>query len=353
MTTADLSSSLDVWIHFAEFGCVVVIIGILGESVELLAKLGKRKDFKKWFSERLSPNLLSPFVKLTLPEKLWIEGISLILVAIGLLIEVVASHVVYGISDLQNLELKQEAGKAMISAAYSESNSAQVLLQVAGFNKEAADAREAAGNAFKLESIANERASKFDLARSEIEKQSEELRAKNLELQKQLQPRIITIEQITNFIFLTDKIQKISVGVRIGEMRDETFNYAWQVKHMLKQAGFKTPDSDSNNPAYPEEIHCDPATVSYYPKIGDAEKWIDLDFVWNSTNDLSVYNFRYEITNGFTRPIISKDEIGDTNVVFSALKFCFSQIGITNTVTLSKPDWVNAGQFQIFVTQKP
>jgi hypothetical protein len=33
--------------------------------------------------------------------------------------------------------------------------------------------------------------------------------------------------------------------------------------------------------------------------------------------------------------------------------FCISQIGITNTYAMSKPDWVKPGQFQIFVLQKP
>jgi hypothetical protein len=83
------------------------------------------------------------------PEKLWIEGISLILVAAGLLIEVVASHEMYAISDLQNAKIKQDAGEAMTSASHSESNSTQVLLQVAQLNKEAGDARKDAGDAMK------------------------------------------------------------------------------------------------------------------------------------------------------------------------------------------------------------
>jgi hypothetical protein len=303
MTAADLSSSLNGWIHFAEFGCIVVIVGILGESVELVAKLGKRKDFIKWFSGRLNPRLLAPFVKLTIPDKLWIEGISLILVAVGLLIEVIASHVVYGISDLQNAELKQEAGDAMTSAAHSESNSAQVLLQVAGLNKEAADARVIAG-------AANERAANTE--------------SNNLVLQKELQPRIITMEQVTNFIFLTEKItKKIPIVVHCSSNGDEAWSFATQIRTMLDRAGFLRDSSQNGIETDADRhIYATPGRA-----LGFTNEEYSVIFFNFSTNSLPAIDpYIVEYTNGFCRPIISEKDYDPR--VYEAVSQCFNEIGI-------------------------
>jgi hypothetical protein len=244
MTASDLSSSLNDWIHFAEFGCVIVIVGILGESVDLIAKLGKRKDFRKWFDGRLNIRLLTPFVKLTIPDKLWIEGISIILVAAGLLIEVVASHEVYAISDLQNAKIKQEAGEAMARASHSESNSAQVLLQVAGLNKEAADARLTAGNAEKEAGQANARAAKFDADRAMIAKEAEEIRSTNftlsIELQKMTQDRTITASQRLAFVNFFKSIPKKSLWVVTASRSGESGRFANKIRALLDAAGYAT-----------------------------------------------------------------------------------------------------------------
>ena len=84
--------------------------------------------------------------------------------------------------------------------------------------------------------------------------QVEIVRSNNVVLQQRLQPRTISIEQITNFIFLTQNMPKFPVRVGIGKINDEVFSYAMQIQSMLKQADYTTPNADTN---WIEGIHQD------------------------------------------------------------------------------------------------
>src|ERR1019366_10089190 len=62
-----------------------------------------------------------------------------------------------------------------------------------------------------------------------------------IELQKLKQFRAITPEQITNFIFLTQKIAKIPVRIIILQDGDDTESFGWQLRNMFNRAGFNPP----------------------------------------------------------------------------------------------------------------
>jgi hypothetical protein len=319
MTAAELSSSFKDWTYIAEFGAYMVIAGILGEGAELLVKLNKRKGFRKAWEYRLNPKLLFSFVKFAKPHALWIEVASLGLVAIGLIIEVAASHVAYGISDLQNAELHQEAGAAIFNAGTATNMAAQAI----------------------------ERAAKFDFARAIAEQQTAIIQSNNLVLQKELQQRIIAKEDITNFIFLTQKIPKVPIPIGTGEIRDETFNFARQLRYMFERAKFGTPISQINL-IERIDIHQGLAFYDTLPEMTD--KWDDVTLVCNTSTNPFNYGFHYELTNGFTRPIIAENEVGDTNVIYSALAFCLHQIRIN--VNCEQAAWMASNQCEFIVRQK-
>ena len=87
-----------------------------------------------------------------------------------------------------------------------------------------------------------------------------ELTNENLKLQVKLQPRGITLTQITNFVYLTKGMTKFPIRIEIGEPREEAFSYAVQIKAMLEQAGYSIPDSDTNQS---EGIVSDATTIIY------------------------------------------------------------------------------------------
>ena len=115
MSDSELLSTFRFWTHLAEFGCVMVIIGIVGEGFELVVKWWKKRWFSVGFGNRLG-NLsrvgVDWLIRRCRNRILEIETISLALVAAGLLIEIVSSHVAYGISDSQNDTLNKEAADA-------------------------------------------------------------------------------------------------------------------------------------------------------------------------------------------------------------------------------------------------
>ncbi|HEY1662508.1 MAG TPA: hypothetical protein VGI03_08830 [Verrucomicrobiae bacterium] len=69
-------------------------------------------------------------------------------------------------------------------------------------------------------------------------KQLEEMRTNNLVLQKELQPRNITLKQETNFIALCSSLPKMPIRVIIGVKDNETESFAEQVRQLLDAAGF-------------------------------------------------------------------------------------------------------------------
>jgi hypothetical protein len=123
MSDSELPIAFKFWTHFAEFGCVVVILGIIGEGLELAIKWWKRRKFRIGFGLRfddVNRARLGYLIRKVRPIHLEIETLALTLVIVGLLIEVAASHVAYGISDLQNATLNNEAAEERLKAAKLE-----------------------------------------------------------------------------------------------------------------------------------------------------------------------------------------------------------------------------------------
>jgi hypothetical protein len=172
----------------------------------------------------------------------------------------------------------------------------------------------------------------------------EELHKANLELQTKLQPRSITLEQTTNFIFLTERIPKFPIRVVVGG--NETLNYAWQIRRMLDSAKYPTPDSDTN---LSFGVFLQPGAVYLPLETGYTNEWVNAEFISDNTNDFRIFNyFEMERTNGLVRYTIND---GDTNDSYGALINAFQQIGITVTWHY-KPDWVSPNRCGVFVVQK-
>lgn len=139
MTDAELSSAFKLWTIFGVFGCVIVIIGIIGEGFELLLKWWRKRKFRVGFGLRfdnLNRGRLSAFIRRFHKFDLEIETFAIILVVLGLVIEVAASHVAYGISDLQNSLLNKEAGEARKAAGLANERAFTNELQVAILSNE-------------------------------------------------------------------------------------------------------------------------------------------------------------------------------------------------------------------------
>jgi hypothetical protein len=194
------------------------------------------------------------------------------------------------------------------------------------------DANNNAGNALKVAAAFN--------------KEAEELRSNNLVLKLKMQPRVISAIQVTNFIFLTRYIPKFPISVGVGQIRNETCNYAWQIRNMLDQAGYCAPSSDSNLAL---RIHSDPTAFQYSVIMGDTNEWDDVDFVSDSTNDFALFSgLGFQRTNGFIRVAIAPM---DTNGAYAAIINAFDQIGIPAEWHY-KPDWVGTNHCMVFVMEK-
>lgn len=129
MTTLD-SSALSAWGALADLGCFLVIVGIVGESAELLVKWGKKKRFRDGFSLRFDEKnrrKLVLLIKVIKPKILPVETVFVGMVVTGLAIEFLGTHKANGILYKNNSDLV--ATNTIIS------------LQVAVLNKEAADER--------------------------------------------------------------------------------------------------------------------------------------------------------------------------------------------------------------------
>jgi hypothetical protein len=131
-------------------------------------------------------------------------------------------------------------------------------LQVAGLNKEAANAREVAGNAEKEAAQANERAAKFDSDRVMVEKEADEIRSTNLvlsvELEKLKNPRTINPEQRNKFIELLKTYPKFPIKVFSFAGDNEAYRYASQIMDMLVKARYaNTIDQVIEQPVNPRE----------------------------------------------------------------------------------------------------
>jgi hypothetical protein len=142
------------------------------------------------------------------------------------------------LSLIESADANKAAGTAMTYAANSVSNSVQISLQVAGFNKEAAGARVAAGNAEKEAGQANERA-------ANTESNNLVLRSVVVELEAKSRWRTIAPEQKSAFIDLTKNVLKLPIRVRMADNANaETESYANRIRELLDVAGFVETNKD-------------------------------------------------------------------------------------------------------------
>ena len=209
-----------------------------------------------------------------------------------------------------------------------------------------------------LESTNNSMSLKIEDARSNnlvLEHHVELLRSNNLALETnvlslrlRLKPRTITPQQVTSFIFLTAKLVKIPIKICIGQEGEDTEMYALHVREMFNNAGFKADPTAGTG-----GITREPKRVIARP-IGFNYEWPSLILVTYGTNSFNIPDQVMlerppcEQTNGFTRPIIIKN---DTNKFLGAMALIFQQIGIY--VLLFYDDtWVKPGEFAILVPIK-
>ena len=178
------------------------------------------------------------------------------------------------------------------------------------------------------------------LENAEANLASEKLKQSNLELQIKLQPRTITEVQITNFIFLTERIPKIPVRVDVGNgvFSEETCNYAYQIRQLLNQVKYTVPDCDK---IYPMGVFNDPTRT-----------FLSTDAPTDLVMFLDVTNLPFpksEVVNGIKRTVaINGDMLG----AYAGLYFAFKDAGISIGWD-SKPEWVGTNHCEIFVRQKP
>jgi hypothetical protein len=255
-------SIFGVWGWFDILGASILLFGCAGELWMLLNKLPEHNERRAslkgfWsFLDRAESSIRRIGVRLKiirsrkfseLKEHL-LEGFFISLVAIGVGMEMCSLPFSLYVSAQSN----KAAGDAMKYAADSSSNSVQVLRQVAGLNKEAADARVIAGKA-------NERA-------ANTESNNLVLQSRVLELEAKAADRHISEKRIKDFIKSLGDTPRGGVFTGVRHPDYETLNYAAEVCSMLTNAGFtissKQNFSEDVSPFYKNSdisIHIDKA----------------------------------------------------------------------------------------------
>ena len=167
----------------------------------------------------------------------------------------------------------------------------------------------------KLAAEANERS-------KQLESTNLVLRKHVAELEIKLQPRMITAQQFTNFIFLSEKIRRIPIEINIYAEGRDTETFAMHLRDMLSSAGFGT-----NEGAGPFGINRKPQFfIGNKPKITNEVPWVY--FQTRSTNEVfGVEQVVGEVVNGRVRPIVT--ELNEPKI-FRALEHCFDEIGISS-----------------------
>jgi hypothetical protein len=156
----------------------------------------------------------------------------------------------------------------------------------------------------------------------------EGLHRANLELQRKLQPRRITMEQRTNFIASTVYIPKIPIKILIGQEGKDTEDLAGDLRETLTMAGFKI-----NSDAGAWGINRD-STLITTAKLNNTND-SDLLIFSNMTNDgPHIITTLAERFRGLVTPVNVGSNQAD---VYGALIHCFNQIGL-------KSEWSRAPQ---------
>jgi hypothetical protein len=188
MTAFD-SSWLKFWEFVSEFGFIMVIVGVVGEGIELVVEWGERRKGKAIAPKK--PRWLLP-----------VETFSFAILVIGLAMEFLGSHNAMRIADAENVRLNGLASAANERAANTESNN--LVLQ-----------------------------------------------AKVLQLENKLRTQVRQITPTDNDEFIAflrncqhKKPVKVFVEKTIFESDFETRNYTHQIRGMLDAAGYGGKDND-------------------------------------------------------------------------------------------------------------
>ena len=146
-------------------------------------------------------------------------------------------------------------------------------------------------------------------------------------------------------MILTSLLPKFQIRVEIGSENDEAFEFASQIRAMLNQAHFTTPESDTNQA---EGIHQD-STAIVWNDLNHPE-WSDIAFYAQSNNWINAIFYQ---PMGLGTPMtVNSSGGGATNACIGALFYIFNEIGI-KAGPGDKPDWAIPNGLVIYVRQKP
>lgn len=317
--------SLNGWTWLALAGCALVIPGVILESAEYVVKWSEKRKFLKFIRWIIgSPTMLEflCFAKTLKKALLPVETLGFIALVIGLMVEIFGSFQSDVSQSRDNAELYAAAGVATNMAA-------QAMETAARFNFDAAEAR----------------------------KQAAILESNNLELQKKLMPRTISVEQMELFKKYMNLVsKKIPVRVSIGQEGFDTETFGKDVRDMLSYAGFtNTPDCgpwglfrDSTRllALPPWEAGFQPECEIMYYSSKDMTETV-------RTNNQSIVGYRgvqSPFTNFTIVPAVFDSD--PTQMVFQAIGMGLKQVGVSVAWVQGNP-WVNSNQFEIFIPVKP
>lgn len=193
-----------------------------------------------------------------------------------------------------------------------------------------------AGDAIERAGLANER-SAF-LSRSNLL-----LQETILLLQKEMAPRRITIEQATNFMFLTEQIEKIPIKIIIHQGDGETTTFACDIREMFRRSGFVT-----NADASSFGLNFEPQLL-YARFFLATNVFQGVTFAQYTTNRVYAKpQLVWQRTNGVDRPVVQ----GTNSLqVFEGLRQCFEKIGIA-TEWIGIDLAIKPGEYAIIIRSK-
>lgn len=104
--------SLKVWESVAEWGFVLVFVGVAGEGGEIVAKLFFKNSFKK-------------------RERAWdiCSAVFWLVLVVGLAVELIGTHMATRIADRENARLTKEASVARLEAAQANERTVQLEIK--------------------------------------------------------------------------------------------------------------------------------------------------------------------------------------------------------------------------------
>lgn len=226
-----------------------------------------------------------------------------ILLVAGLLLEIAEA-----------IESDKKASQAILSAALAETNAAASYERAASAEKEAGQAIERAAL----------------------------VESNNIALRLQIQPRTITLPQITNFMALTKFIGKIPIKIVIGTQGEDAENFAHQMRDMFTQAQFPI-DSSAGFWGITRD-----SSIVISKGIDSTNKSFPVMFIFNDPKEPINTFVKHSVLIYNGLPFAPETS---PKRVFEAIEWCFGEIGI-ELEWINKPDWVQPGEFEIYIPPK-